>query len=242
MNRDRWNRLAHEFEASVCDIAATDVKRVLRGLVTKAIPRRGKSVLVDLGCGIGTFLYLFGSLFTEAIGVDYSTKMLTRARGRCVGSKRIKWLCLDIFRASRKIRASADVVACLNVITSPRAAQRQRLWDCVVSVMKPGGYALIVVPSLESAAMVAKVRSERTGSRDREDRLIGEGLVRAGKDIQKYYGEEELRGQASDLGLRVEAIRRVSYPWDEEGLEARSGRRTVRPWDWVCLARLPRRV
>ena len=65
MKRAQWNRLADDFESEVCDITreeATD--RITRFVNAARLPKRD-SVLVDLGCGLGTFVSKFGGRFTQ---------------------------------------------------------------------------------------------------------------------------------------------------------------------------------
>src|SRR6185503_15177554 len=56
MSRREWNRTADNFKDLVCDIAAEETNDQLRRFVSAARPSPDKSVLVDLGCGIGTFV------------------------------------------------------------------------------------------------------------------------------------------------------------------------------------------
>ena len=237
MQRERWNRLADRFEDMVCDIAATDVRNVLPRLVSMVAPPRRRSVLVDLGCGVGSFLLQFGSRFGEIVGVDYSPRIVARARDRCVSLKHVRWMCRDIRRAGHIIGPRADLTVCLNVITSASAAHRQGQWLSLPAVTRPGGFVLVVVPSIESVSMVATIAGASSSALGK-GKL--DGLIRSGTDLQKYYSRTELRAAVAGQGLRILTIRRVSYPWTEEGL-SRPRRAGVRdPWDWVCLAQRPR--
>ncbi len=65
VSRKEWDKLADDFEKEVCDITReTKDDRIasLFGLL-KFDPQ--KSVLVDLGCGLGTFLGRYGHHFRE---------------------------------------------------------------------------------------------------------------------------------------------------------------------------------
>jgi len=55
MKRADWNRLADDFEAEVCDITREErTGKVERFVNAVRLPRH--AVLVDLGCGLGTFV------------------------------------------------------------------------------------------------------------------------------------------------------------------------------------------
>jgi len=56
VSRKEWDSLADDFEREVCDITRETNGREIARLVLGLRPSPGKSVLVDLGCGIGTFI------------------------------------------------------------------------------------------------------------------------------------------------------------------------------------------
>ncbi len=88
----------------------------------------------------------------------------------------------------------------------------------------------MVVPSLESARYVAELDASAADlSQDAEPDLIRRTDTR-----QKHYSRAELRWRVTRQGLRVLSLRRIHYPWGEEGLEHSASKP---PWDWVCLAR-----
>ena len=241
MNREKWNRLANRFEDEVCDIAATDRNHVLQRLMSKVRPSQRRSVLVDLGCGIGTFIRQFGSLFKEVVGVDVAPRMVARTKDCCSRLPQLRWLCMDIQRVPRVVGSCADLTACLNVITSSVATRRDAQWASVTAITKPGGFALIVVPSIESAHLVANLKDNGRKARHQSAEL-NRGLVRCGNDLQKYYSRSELRTTMAHHGLMVDTIRRVFYPWTEEGVPRQRAPATLYPWDWACLARRPGRA
>lgn len=235
MNRREWNQTADEFESTVCDITVDETHNQLRRYV-KATQLSSDSVLVDLGCGLGSFIQKFGSRFQELIGVDYAAQIIARAKKRCAAHLSVRWIVMDIARASKVIPARADLTVCLNVITSPSPAKRNALWSCVAKVTKPQGFALIVVPSIESNCLVAK--RERGGGRNaRNGRHAppGDGLVKREDSWQKHFSRRELISVMSDRGFLVTRMGRAYYPWSTEGLgNPRSN--NGRPWDWICLA------
>lgn len=238
VSRAQWNRLAARFNSSVCDIVAGDRDRVMDGLVEQALKAHPKPTVVDLGCGMGTFIQRYGRKFGESIGVDFAERMLRGARRRCAKVPRVRWACASVEDAPKTLSNTADILACFNVITSPDAALRRRQWKALAKVAKPGGHVLVVLPSLESSELVARVEeSLRPGS---SGARLSDGSVHRGNARQKHYTRAELRAAAERAGLRVQKIARIPYPWSDDGVAApKSVTRGRQPWDWVLVARRP---
>jgi hypothetical protein len=229
MKRADWDSLADEFETETCDITREESADEMERFVALARMPKRNAVLVDLGCGVGTFIHRFGAGFSSIYGVEFAPRIIARARERCAAIKDVVWLANDIPLAARKIGAVADLTVCLNVITSDSAGKRKALWSSVAAVTRKGGHALVVVPSLESEDVVA------AEMRDPPERKSG-GLVERDGAWQKHYERGELESLFGSLGFAVKHIDRAHYPWSIEGLRETRARRANRPWDWLCLA------
>lgn len=233
MDRAEWNGLADDFEESVCDIVASETNDQLRRFVSAARPLPKKPVLVDLGCGIGTFILTFGARFDRIVGVEYAPRIMARAKERCADVMRVEWLTMDVARAAKAIGCRADLTVCLNVITSASAAVRKAQWASLAAVTRPGGFALVVVPSLESDEMLMEAHlKERSG----KAAATAGGLADRDGSRQKHYRRDELIAVFSEHGLDVKRLGRVFSPWSGEGLDG-PGPGGRGPWDWICLAR-----
>jgi SAM-dependent methyltransferase len=232
VNRDQWATLARVFEDEVSDITSSETNGGLGEAVTRATLGLRRATLVDLGCGIGTFVAKFGGGFHRVIAVDFSSDMLCRAQSICRHLRRVTWLCADIPKAALEIPATADLTACLNVITSPSAARRSAIWDSVAAVTRPGGTAIVVVPALESAEFVARQTGQRL--RRRRARPNDTGLlVRAGC-VQKFFLESEVAELMESVGFEAVCLQKIEYPWAEEGVSIRRMRGKQLPWDWLA--------
>src|SRR5476651_2101730 len=157
VSRKEWNRLAKNFEREVCDITRETRGNQIGRLVAGLKPSSQKSVLVDLGCGIGTFVERYGRLFRATFAVEHAPRIIARAKKRLAKRTDVTWLTSNIPPATRRIGALADLTVCMNVITMPRPKTRERMWDGISHVTKKRGHALIVVPSIESDRMVERV-------------------------------------------------------------------------------------
>ncbi len=235
LTRAQWNRLAARFNSSVCDITAGERGRVVHELVEEALRCCPRPVVVDVGCGVGTFIRRYGRRFGESVGVDFAERMLRGARRRCAKVPRTRWVCSAVEGTPAKVGRIADLTVCMNVLTSPSAALRRRQWNALGKITKPGGCLLVVLPSYESAEFVADVEDRMNpGASARRD---GDGTVHRGRARQKHYTREEIRDAAERAGFRVLRVPKVHYGWRDEGLEPpKSIARGRWPWDWALLA------
>jgi len=235
MKRADWNRLADSFESDVCDITREErTGKVERYVNATKIPRTD-AVLVDLGCGIGSFVSKFGSRFSRVVAIDHASKIVARARASCVCTTPVKWVVMDVARAGDAFPASADLTVCMNVITATDHERREALWRSVARVTKPGAYALIVLPSIESDAMVRKF-AFRAG-RAHEFLSTPDGLVTRDGVPQKHFSRAEIADTLAANGFALCRMGQAVYLWSVEGLRKPSGAGSASPWDWMCLSR-----
>jgi SAM-dependent methyltransferase len=234
MSRREWNRTAENFKNLVCDIAAEETNDQLRLFVNAARPSRDKSVLVDLGCGIGTFVQKFGDRFSRIFAADFATDAIRQAENAYRGTTPAEWHVADLTECPTLFGTDcADLTVCLNVITSPSASRRKSLWETVRTMTRPAGHALIVVPSIESCHMMAE--RENRGRKRPRPASKGDGIAVRGNVWQKHFGRGELVEILTGLGFSVVRLGPVNYPWSTEGL--RKPRAAAKPpWGWICLA------
>ncbi|HWA04390.1 MAG TPA: class I SAM-dependent methyltransferase [Rhizomicrobium sp.] len=231
MKQAYWNRLADDFATDVCDITREESDDLVRHHVAMARTRRKHPVLIDLGCGVGTFIERYGRRFSNVIGVEFAPRIIAHAARRCAGVENVTWKTMDIPRAAKELEGCADLTVCMNVITSASAAKRAALWSSLAQVTRKEGHALVVVPSLESEWFV------RTMMRGALDAIRPGGLVKRDDAWQKHYERAELDRVFSGCGFALRRVDRAYYPWGIEGLRETAARRAKRPWDWMCLAR-----
>ena len=234
VSRKEWDKLADDFEREVCDITReTKGGQIARAV--RALPVSAKSsVLVDLGCGLGTFVERYGKLFRQTFAVEHAPRIIARAKKRLAKRDDITWLTASMAPAARRIGRVADLTVCMNVITMPEARIRERMWAGIARVTKKRGHALIVVPSIESDRMVERVAYGT--SRAEAMAAAPDGLVDRGGSRQKHFARDELHAVLAAHGFRVRKMQRVFYPWQKEGLRKPRGAGTRRPWDWLVLA------
>ncbi|HEY1709300.1 MAG TPA: class I SAM-dependent methyltransferase [Rhizomicrobium sp.] len=216
----------------MCDIVREETGEQMKRYVSAAKPSKEHSVLVDFGCGVGTFIHRFGGRFKSIVGVEFAASAIAQAKLRCADQPDVRWLTMDIVRAAKEIGKIADLTVCLNVITSASAAKRAALWQSLSDVTKSGGFVLLVVPSLESEEMVQTVINGCKTLR----LAVSNGLVVREEATQKHFKEAELRNVLAGNGFTTRRLGRARYPWSIEGVRETATRTANRPWDWVCLA------
>lgn len=234
VSRKEWDSLADDFEREVCDITRETNGKEIARLVLGLRLSPGKSVLVDLGCGIGTFIERYGKLFRTTFAVEHAPRIIARAKKRLAKRSGITWLTSNIPPAARRIGARADLTVCMNVVTMPQARIRRQMWDGIAKVTKRNGYALIVVPSIESDRMVERVAYGT--SRAQAIAEAPDGLVERGGSRQKHFARDELYELLAAHGFRTKKLLRVNYPWQKEGLRKPRNAGARQPWDWLVLA------
>jgi SAM-dependent methyltransferase len=234
VSRKEWDKLADDFEREVCDITRETGGDAIGRLVAALKPSARESILVDLGCGIGTFVERYGKLFHATFAVEHAPRIIARAKKRLAKRSDITWLTSNIPPAARRIGACADLTVCMNVITMPSARIRAQMWEGIARVTRRRGHALIVVPSIESDRMVERIAYGTHHAQAAAE--TPDGLVDRGGSRQKHFAREELRDLLEQHGFRARKLMRISYPWQKEGLRKPRNAGTRRPWDWLVLA------
>jgi SAM-dependent methyltransferase len=234
VSRTEWDRLATDFEREVCDITRETKTGVIARLVKSLPLSPDKSVLVDLGCGLGTFITRYGGLFRESIGVEHAPRIIARAKKNVRPRDGLTWLTSSLPPAAKKIGRRADLTVCMNVITMPGAKTREAMWASIAAVTRKGGHALIVVPSIESDRMVERIAYGT--SRAEAIAAAPDGLVDRGGSRQKHFARDELRDLLARHHFRTKKLLRVTYPWQKEGLRKPRNAGARLPWDWLVLA------
>ena len=234
VSRKEWDTLADAFEREVCDITREAKGNEIERLVRALHPSIKNSVLVDLGCGIGTFVERYGKFFRATFAVEHAPRIIARAKRRLAKRTDIVWLTSNIPPAAKRIGALADLTVCMNVITMPSERTRAQMWDGIATVTRRRGHALIVVPSIESDRMVERVAYGTSRAQAIAD--APGGLVERGGSRQKHFAREELQEVLAQHGFRAKELRRISYPWQKEGLRKPRNAGARLPWDWLVLA------
>ncbi len=237
MDRRRWRHLARAFDRDVTDTPRNDAAGVIRREILRAAGQRRNRVLVDLGCGPATLIQRHAAGFRRAVGVDFADPVIALARRRCARVPNAELLCADVARAGDLLPRTADVLACMNVITSASARKREALGRALAQVAKPGAQLLLVVPSLESMQHVHHCSLARDYESEAPPRS---GLISRSGDLQKFWSEAELLTVLQRWGFGLKSLHKVRVPWRDEGVVPADFRGLPGPWDWLAVAKRAR--
>ncbi len=223
-----WDRVAGEWKARVFNT----LKQDRRGAITAELERaaRGAANVADFGCGVGVYFPLLSHLFATVRGLDFSARCIRAARRK---ARRLPNVTAQVAAsAPRALRGRFDVVLCVNAALHPSRRGWLGVLRSARALMKPRGKLLLVVPALESAALIARAKNLKLRGR--------RGVVQAGRVPTKHYLRHELVRLLVGLGLDVMRIRRMEYSWRSHGIAPPLRLRKAGPWDWLAVARASR--
>jgi len=231
LTRTDWNRLAPVFEHRVFDIAAADNDRIFDRVLDEITESTRIRSCIDFGCGLGTLAGRLARRFRLIYALDYSERVLARARHLHKSSRNITWVLADIKDQGWQA-PPADLTTCANVLTSPSPHMRRDLLRAIAGATRRRGWTLVVVPSLESAIHVGVVATGGVAQR-----VPRNGILTRSGSRQKHYTRAELRRELCRVGYDMVRVLPIHYCWAEEGLGMHGSNGLKRPWDWLAVSR-----
>ncbi len=233
-DRKYWDRMAARWDDEIFNTLHHDKFRVIAGEIERS-SRRAR-LAADFGCGTGIYIPLLSRLFDQVHGFERSRACVEIAREKFRTKKKV-----GIHPASAAaIRryGGSEMVLCVNVAVHPALRARASVLRAVRALLVPGGTLILVVPSLESATMVAAAEREMIKRRgDWDVRSEEDGVVTIEGMPYHHYSKGGLRDFVAGFGFTVSRIRRVEYSWQSQGVPAAAKLRARLPWDWIAVAR-----
>ena len=247
----------------------TDVRRLLGTWKRRGELRR--RVVFDLGCGRGDGVSLVAGRVGFAVGLDFSPRMLDlserslRSRGitpeRYRGRAGLARVAADLrafaggngrgertvlvegdMESLASLRHSADLVLAISSISPARPGRAGRVFDQVVSSLKPGGTLMAVLASLDAFHYLSALADRLGVELPDLGRVDAHGMFHEGGEQQQFFAPGDIRRLSRESGLRVQALAKVRYPWP---LVRRFGWGYFpghpRLWDWYLVGRAPAR-
>lgn len=231
MTEKDWDQLAAVYESEVCDIFVRDRRQVIAGwLEDGGLLDDDRSVL-DVGCGIGSFFKKYGSRFGEKLGADHSQKMLGIASRICRRQNAIEWKQADVKALPAEMSGKGELVVCSNVITFVSLPDCWKAMTGVARCARKGGWVMLVQPALESHDRVARLEKWHAPVRRGDSAVVQRDDRR-----QRFFSETGAGELAKSAGLKSVEVRKVWYPWIDEGITSPL-RGEELPWDWLITGR-----
>lgn len=246
--RTHWDGIAPTYNEEIFDVFNSDKDGKLKRFLKRyAMPGH---TAIDFGCGTGKALSLLSPRFKTVLAVDISGECLAAAKTR--GFHNVSYKRMDLARTARL--PTADFVFCCNVIMLPEVPRNEVMFRNIQRALKPGGYAMIVVPSTDSMLysawrMIDWYRKENVKVDDipaselayfsGSKRELLQGIIRIDGVPTKHYSGPELQVLMERAGLSLERLEQLNYEWTSEFAKPPKWMQGPYPWDWLVICRKP---
>ena len=248
MNEEaHWNTIASKYNDEIFDVFKSDKNKKLPRYFSKHANLNHRAM--DFGCGTGKAFPYLSPNFKEVLAMDISGECLVTARQRPYAN--IAFKRADLSQRSVKF-PEVDFIFCCNVIMLPEREKNMKMFQNIERALKPGGTALIIVPSLDSAlfSSLRLIDWYKTEGVDVEDipasdidyfknnkREFIQGIVYIDKVPTKHYTAPELEMIFQQTRLDITALEKLEYEWDTEFTSPPSWMKAPYPWDWLIELR-----
>jgi SAM-dependent methyltransferase len=243
-----WNEIAHRYNEEIFDVFQNDKKRRLPQYFKKN--SGPKKLAIDLGCGNGKAFKYLSPLFARVLGFDISQELLNQAK--TLPYKNIDLKCQDLTQKGLRL-PKADFVFSCNVVMFPKIEMNYVMLQNIHRSLKPGGRAVLVVPSLESVLFSSwrlislyekegvpptEIPTDEFDYFKATKREIVQGIIYIDGVPTKHYQEPEIEVVFNKAGLHITALEKLEYAWDTEIDSPPSWLGKPFPWDWLIECRL----
>ena len=245
--RTHWDRIAPSYNDEIFDVFASDKDGKLIRNMDRYVKADGEAI--DFGCGTGKALPLLSPRFRSVLAIDISGECLTAAKDR--GFANVTYKRADL--SSKAVRLpKVDFVFCCNVIMLPEIARNESMFSNIQKSLKPGGVAMIIVPSTDSMLyaawrMIDWYRKEKVDVADipaselayfsGSKRDLLQGIIRIDGVPTKHYSAPELHVLMERAGLSLIKLEQLNYEWTSEFAEPPSWMKAPYPWDWLVIVK-----
>lgn len=245
MDRNYWEKIAHNYNEEIFDVFRNDKAGIIRSAIHEY--SSASKTVMDIGCAVGKWIPFLSVNFKKVIATDISAKNIELAKRHCKAFSNVDYIRADMSDPSLKT-VSCDVAVCINAILTGSLAKRIVFFKSLSRCVKKGGTLILVVPSLESSLYTSIIKH-----RWKIDRAPGkkqtikqyaqkienfkQGNIEIDKVPTKHYLGEELSLLLSKEKFDVIETRKVEYTWKTEFLHPPKWLKNPYPWDWMCIAK-----
>jgi len=241
--KSHWNRIAPDYNDEIFDVFHSDKKKKLSRYFKKyASPQK---TAIDFGCGNGKSFPYMAPLFKHILGLDISKGLLKQARQR--GYTNVDLKQSDLTKKNLSL-TPVDFAFCCNVIMFPVIEKNLTMLRNIYRALKPGGTALIILPSLDSVffsswRLIDLYRKEGVKPEDipssefhyfkGNKRDILQGIVHIDGVPTKHYTDSEIQVVFREAGFSFTRIVKLEYDWHTELSSPPDWLQDPYPWDWL---------
>lgn len=247
MNKAYWNEIGTNYAEEIFSVFNEDRSGRLLEFFNKHANKAHTAI--DFGCGTGNAFEYLAPRFKKVLALDFSEKLLETARERAYPNIEIKQM--DLTKSGLQL-PQAHFAFCCNVAMLADAEKNRAIIKNVQDGLRPGGAALFVLPSLESALFRSWMttewfRKEGTAFDEISDKQWVDykygiksvllGLVAIDGVITKHYLQPEIVHLFDEAGLKVTAVDKLEYTWNTEFKSPPAWMQSAYPWDWIVECR-----
>lgn len=241
--KSHWNRIAPSYNEEIFDVFQSDKKRKLPKYFKKHAGLN--KTAIDFGCGNGKSFPFIAPQFEHLLAIDISEGLLKQAKERGYTNIEIQQQNLT---DKNIVLPAADFAFCCNVIMFPVIEKNLIMIDNIHRALKPGGTAVIVLPSLDSVffsswRLIDLYRREGVKSEDipasefhyykGSKRNLLQGIVYIDGVPTKHYTEPEIQVIFKEAGFKVTKVDKIEYDWNTELSAPPTWLKEPYPWDWL---------
>jgi SAM-dependent methyltransferase len=238
-----WNSIGEDYRDEIFDVFNSDQKKVLPTFFKKYA--NTEHTVIDFGCGIGKAFPYLSPLFKKVIGTDISGRLLTQAKKQPFSN--IELIKADLAKRNLSFPL-ADLAFCCNVIMLAEIEKNYQMLANIQKALKPGGVALLVLPSMESMLFsswrlidwykkegvdLENIPASELSYFKSSKREILRGNVYINGVPTKHYSSPELEVILKDTGFKILSLTKIEYSWNTEFAEPPSWMGSPFPWDWL---------
>ena len=248
MDEKDWDKIADRYEEEIISPFQEGVINPLYDAI-RAIPDRTTLTAIDLGCGTGPLLPFLSRNFKSVVAVDFSPRMIEKARER-VDAKNISYHCSSLADLA-PFHGQIDVAVSVNSILFPSSVVVNQMLTEIHRVLKPEGRFVAIFPAMEAilyrATLVFDREIEKVGDEVKALQSTKRILERRKFDFisatyddngqrQKFFYDFELSYRLRKAGFKNFRRKKVLYPWGEEAGSSEDFTGHPRLWDWFVEA------
>jgi SAM-dependent methyltransferase len=246
-----WSRQAVRYDDVFLDPFRDGVENPLFAALA-TVPDRSSKTVVDLGCGTGPLLPHLVETFGEVIALDFAPGMIERAEARLGDDAgRVRFLTRTMDDLG-DLAGGFDVAVAVNSVVMPDTRVIDQTLRAVRVGLRPGGWFLGVVPSIDAIhyhTMLLMDRALDNGrSPEEAERHAAFHAEHAYYDFafgrfrfqglrQKFWQPFELEYRLKKAGFASIVLDRLYYPWDESIIGGDEFADQPKSWDWTFVAR-----
>lgn len=249
MDKKQWNKYAKDYHSSIISPLKEEVTNPLFNDI-KNIHNSKKLTVADLGTGIGDLLPFLSKNFKQVYAMDFSEKMIQKAKEKKSEYKNIKFKQADT-RELTKLNLKFDVIIAINSILHPSTKDLKKSFNEIYTSLNKNGIFIGIFPSMESVLYNFTLIYEREYQKYNNEKKalkatkrIGEiskydfitGIYEDDNEKQKFYYKFELNYRLKQANFKNTRFKKVLYPWGEGIGDYEDFPGMPRMWDWYVIA------